>query len=382
MKQSLSSQLSTHSPSHLKIAIVCDWLTGYGGAERVLLELHKMFPGAPIYTSQYDPKAINWFSGADVRTTWLQKLPKGLRKFLPVFRAWAFSRLDLSEYDLVISSSGAEAKFVKKLKPGSKHISYCHSPTHYYWVRYQEYIKNPGFGPLNWLARIGLKLLIWPMKKWDSKAAQRPDFLIANSNFTKANIKKYYGRESVVIHPPVDVTRFSPKPSALSPTKSGFVTAGRQTPYMRKDLVVLACSKTGKELKVIGNGPEHDKLVKIAGSTVSFLTDVSDEQIPKHFQEAQAFILPGKEDFGIVAVEAMAAGTPVVAFKDGGALDYVVPGVTGEFFRDQSIPSLIDGLDSLLLDKFDSTVITEHAKKFSPQVFKTKIQEFINKAVS
>jgi len=142
-----------------KVAIVCDWLTGIGGAERVVLEMHRLYPEAPIYTSQYDPSAIDWFADADVRTTWLQKLPKSLRKFLPLLRAWTFSRLDLSGYDLVLSSSGAEAKGVKT-GPKTIHICYCHSPTHYYWIRHDEYVDNPGFPfGLNWLASLKRELL-------------------------------------------------------------------------------------------------------------------------------------------------------------------------------------------------------------------------------
>ncbi|HUC96036.1 MAG TPA: glycosyltransferase family 4 protein, partial [Candidatus Saccharimonadia bacterium] len=160
--------------SKLKVAIVCDWLTGIGGAERVVLELHKMFPKAPIYTSQYDPKTIDWFRDADVRTLWLQHLPKSLKKFLPPLRAIAFRQLNLSNYDLVISSSGAEAKAVKT-GPKTIHICYCHSPTHYYWIKYDEYLKNPGFGKLDFLARIGLKILVNPLKKLDYKATQGPD---------------------------------------------------------------------------------------------------------------------------------------------------------------------------------------------------------------
>src|SRR3990167_6171988 len=159
----------------LKIALVCDWLVGIGGAERVVLELHKMFPDAPIYTSQYDSKKIDWFKGADVRTTWLQRLPSSFKKFLPLFRAWSFSRLDLSNYDLVISAGGAEAKGVKT-GPNTTHICYCFAPTHYYWSRYNEYIKHPGFGKLNWLARIGLKVLVGPLRRWDKKAAGRPNY--------------------------------------------------------------------------------------------------------------------------------------------------------------------------------------------------------------
>ncbi len=354
-----------------KVAIVCDWLTGYGGAERVVLELHKMFPDAPIYTSQYDPKNIDWFKAADVRTTWLQKLPKSLRKFLPVLRALAFSRLNLTDYDLVISSSGAEAKFVKKLKPGAKHICYCHSPTHYYWIRYDEYVQNPGFGKLNWLAKIGLKLLVGPMRRWDFRAAQRPDVFIANSSYTQANIKKYYRRDSTVIHPPVDIEKFKPIDDVK---RHGYVTAGRQVPYKRIDLAVAACTQLNLPLTVIGDGPEHEKLVKMAGSSITFLTDVPDTDMPKYFQQAEAFIFPGKEDFGIVAVEAMAAGTPVIAYKGGGALDFVIPGKTGEFFKEQSIDSLINTLQSFKSEHFDDQSIRTEANKFNLTRFRQTLQ--------
>src|SRR5579884_576482 len=162
----------------LRVAIVCDWLTGIGGAERVVYELHQLYPEAPIYTSQYDPGAIDWFTEADIRTTWLQRLPKSLKKFLPLLRAYTFSRLDLSQYDLVISSSGAEAKSVHT-GDHTIHICYCHAPTHYYWSRHEEYLDRPGlpFG-LNWAGRLGLKLLVGSMKRWDRRMAKRPDFIV------------------------------------------------------------------------------------------------------------------------------------------------------------------------------------------------------------
>ena len=361
--------------SELKVAIVCDWLTGYGGAERVVLELHRMFPGAPIYTSQYDSKKIDWFVEADVRTTWLQRLPKGLRKFLPVLRAWSFSRLNLKDYDLVISASGAEAKFVKVRKP-AVHINYCHSPTHYYWIRYDEYMTNPGFGSFNWLAKIGLRLLVGPMRRWDLKASQRPDFIIANSNFTKANIKKYYSRDSLVIFPPVDTERFN---KGLGLAKHGFITAGRQTPYMRKDLAIAACNQLKLPLAVIGNGPEHNKLVKMAGPTIKFLTDVADKDMAGYFGQVEAFLFPGLEDFGIVAVEAMAAGTPVIAYKKGGALDTVVPGKTGEFFDNQTIESLVSELEQFNSRGYHAASVSHQADAYALKVFEHKIGDFIIK---
>ncbi len=362
-----------------KVAIVCDWLTGYGGAERVVLELHKMLPGAPIYTSQYDPTKIDWFKDADVRTTWLQKLPNSLRKFLPVLRALAFSRLDLREYDLVITSSGAEAKFIKKLKSSAKHICYCHSPTHYYWIRYDDYMQNPSFGKLNWLARFGLKMLAGPMRRWDYKAAQRPNVFIANSNYTKQNIKKFYNRDSTVVHPPVDIERFKLNAQI---ERHGFLTAGRQTYYKRIDLAVAACTKLNLPLKVIGNGPEHDRLVKMAGPTIEFLTDVNDVDMPRYFQQAMAFIFPGKEDFGIVAVEAMAAGAPVIAYKAGGALDFVVPGQTGEFFEQQTEESLVNVLKTLDKTNYQYDQLVFNANKYNASEFSKRINNLITESSS
>jgi glycosyltransferase involved in cell wall biosynthesis len=360
-----------------KVAIVCDWLTGIGGAERVVLELHRMFPDAPIYTSQYDPKAIGWFKDADVRTLWLQRLPNVLKKFLPMLRTRAFSKLDLSNYDLVISSSGAEAKGVKT-GPNTTHITYCHAPTHYYWERYDEYLKHPGFGILNPLARLGLRLFVGPLRRWDYQAAQKPDYFIANSNYTKKQIKKYYGRDSKVIHPPVDIERFKPKGKT---NRVGFLIAGRQTPYKRFDLAVTACTQLNVPLTVIGNGPEHNKLVNMAGHRVTFLTKVSDSDMPHYFQSADAFIFPGVDDFGIVAVEALAAGTPVIAYTDGGALDYIKENKTGLFFEEQTMDSLVEALEKFDPSKLDSNFIAKSASKFSAKVFTKNISRLINKYI-
>jgi glycosyltransferase involved in cell wall biosynthesis len=360
----------------MKVAIVCDWLTGIGGAERVVLELHRMFPEAPIYTSQYNPKKLTWFEDADVRTTKLQKIPKALKKFLPVLRARAFSKLDLSEYDLVISSSGAEAKYVK-VREGATHVTYCHAPTHYYWARFDEYMKNPGFGWLNWLARVGLWTLIRPMRWWDHHAAERPDIFVANSEHTAKEIKKYYGREAVVVHPPVDLERFAVHES---PLRQGFVITGRQTPYKKVDLAVEACTQVGVPLIVIGTGPEHARLKKLAGPKVTFLTTVTDEEMPGHLRSALAFIFPGVDDFGISAVEALAAGTPVIAYKAGGALDYIVEGETGLFFTKQTPESLADVISNFKADKFNPKDLQDFAKRFGPDAFQKKMTEVIKDA--
>ncbi|HWB38936.1 MAG TPA: glycosyltransferase [Candidatus Saccharimonadales bacterium] len=365
----------------LKVAIVCDWLTGIGGAERVVWELHRMYPDAPIFTSQYDPSKIDWFNEADVRTTSLQHLPTTFKKFLPILRAWTFSRLDLSDYDLVLSSSGAEAKGVKT-GPNTLHICYCHSPTQYYWVRHEEYLKNPGFPlGLNWLARLGLRLLTTPLRRWDYRVAKRPTVMIANSTHTQSTIKKYYRRDSEVIFPPVEVDRF--KLPANPPLRHGFVTAGRQTPYKRFDLAVEACNQLKVPLIVIGDGPEHRHLEKLADRNVTFLTNVSDNDIVNHFQTALGFIFPTNvEDFGVVAVEAMAAGTPVISYSKGGPLDYVVPGKTGLFFDKLTVKDVVKTLEEAQNKNFDYVAISEHAANFSATAFRQNMRSYIDKSIS
>jgi len=369
-------------PKNLRVAIVCDWLLGIGGGERVVLELHRMFPEAPIYTSQYNPSKIDWFKDADVRTTWLQKLPGGLKKFLPVLRAQAFSRLDLSQYDVVISATGAEAKGIRT-GPQTKHICYCFAPTHYYWSRYDQYMKNPGFGAFNWLARLGLSLLVGPMRRWDKRAAQRPDYMISISSHIQKEIKKYYDRESTIIHPPVDTKRFQTSAAGHQSVASrqGFVTAGRQTAYKRIDLAVTACTQLNLHLVVIGNGPEHTRLVKMAGPTVSFQTSASDSDVATYFETAEAFIFPGLDDFGIVAVEAMAAGAPVIAYKAGGALDYVVEGQTGSFFTDQTNQSLEAALQKFHSASYRAEIIQEKAETFDTKQFEHHILDYLSKIV-
>ncbi len=364
----------------LRVAIVCDWLTSIGGAERVVLELHRLYPDAPIYTSQYNPDKIDWFEDADVRTTWLQHLPSSLKKFLPLLRAWAFSRLDLSEYDLVLSSSGAEAKGIKT-GPNTIHICYCHSPTHYYWIRHDEYLDKPGFPfGLNWLARLGLKLLVGPMKRWDRHAARQPDFYVTNSSHTQTMIKRYYKRESIVIHPPVDIDRF--KSSAdTSALRHGFVVAGRQTPYKRFDLAIEACNELKVPLIVIGDGPDRKRLEKLAGRSTTFLTQVNDLNIVAHFASAIAFIMPNMDDFGIVAVEAMAAGTPVIAYNKGGVLDYITPNKTGLLFDRQTVKSLSAVLETAANKNWDYALIAREAAKFSVHNFIKSMQHYINECL-
>lgn len=363
----------------MKVAIVCDWLIA-GGGERVVEELHKLYPDAPIYTSYCTPQ---WRKKLDdkVITGYLQKWPfSKLRRFLPVLRIWWFGKLDFSEYDMVISSSGnGEAKGIKTPEQVI-HVSYCFTPTHFYWRHYQQYLDKPGFGFFNPLVRLGLKLLVEPLKRWDYKAAQRANHVIAISEHIKQDVKTYYNRESIVIHPPVNVERFNKEP--LSEPRKGFLTAGRQVPMKKFDLIIEAFNHIGLSLKVIGRGPEHQNLARMARPNIQVLENISDLEMPKLFLSAEAFIFASHEDFGITPVEAMSAGTPVLAYKRGGAIDYIIPGKTGEFFDEQTVDSLTTAIKKFDPKKYDNAAIRKHAENFSAEVFRKSIHDFVNTVVN
>ncbi|HSX33088.1 MAG TPA: glycosyltransferase [Candidatus Saccharimonadales bacterium] len=358
----------------LKVAIVHDWLYG-GGAERVVYQLHQLYPDAPIYTSYCSDE---WRQRLDnkVITGFLQHQPfKSLRKVLPVLRIWWFTHLDLSGYDLVISSSGnGEAKGVR-VPQTTTHICYCHTPTHFYWRHYQQYLDRPGFGAFNPIVRLGLRLLVGSLRRWDYKAAQRPDYFIANSTHIQKDIKTYYGRDAVVIHPPVEVERFA---GAEAPApRHGFITADRHVAAKRIDIIVAACTRLGLQLTVVGSGPETKRLKALAGPTVTFTGFLPEADVPTYFAGAQAFIKASFEDFGVVPVEAMAAGTPVIAYKAGGAQDYVIPGKTGILYDTQTVDSLSRALKAFDAKKFHSKTIQAAAAQFSAQAFQTQIHDFV-----
>lgn len=365
-----------------KIAIVADWLTNMGGAENVVLALAEAFPGAPIYTSTYAPDAMPKFKGLDIRTTYLQNLPGPLRKlhkFFPMLRVNAFRQLDLSEFDIIISSSSAEAKQVRKTRAGQVHICYCHTPIRYYWSHYDEYKKDPGFGKLNRLVRLMMPLMVPGLKRADYEAAQRVDVFIANSSEVQKRITKYYGQPSTVIHPPVDVDRFEP----ARERGSHYVTLGRQVPYKHHDLAVAAATKLNVPLMAFGNGSQHDSLVQMAGPTVEFFTDrfgdASDTAVTQALNTAKGFIFPAEEDFGIVSVEALAAGAPVIAFAKGGALDIVQDGESGVLFNEQTVDSVVAALQKAETIDFKPGMLRRKARRFDKGLFITKIRTIVLK---
>lgn len=363
-----------------KIAIVADWLTNMGGAENVVLALHEAFPDAPIYTSTYTPETMPAFKGIDVRTTKLQNLPgplKKFHKFFPMLRVRAFRELDLAEFDIIISSSSAEAKQVRKTRPGQIHICYCHTPIRYYWSHYSEYKKDPGFGKLNWLIRLAMPLLVPPLKKADYEAAQDVDVFIANSTEVQKRIKQYYDKPSTVVYPPVEVSRFNP-----ARTRGDYYVAlGRQVPYKRIDLAVAAATKLNLPLKVYGSGSEHQHLVDIAGPSVEFYTDrfgdASDSAVTEALNSARGFIFPTEEDFGIVQVEALAAGAPVIAYGRGGTLDIVQDGISGALFNEQSVDAVVTAIQQAEETTFMPATLRRKARRFDKSLFITQIRKIV-----
>ena len=367
--------------SQPKIAIVCDFLTTMGGAENVVLALHEAFPQAPIYTALYNPEKVPAFAKLDVRTSSLQKLPKKLRsyhKLFPTMAVKAMRELDLSEFDIIIASSYLHGHQVTKTRPSQVLIEYCHTPPRYYWSHYEEYRKNPGYGKLNPFVRALMPLLVPKQRKLDLQAASQVDVFIANSTETQKRIKRYYNRSSMIIYPPVDTKRFTPARNR----EDYYVTIGRQLPYKRYDLAVQAATKLNKKLIVFGNGPMHETLVKLAGPTVEFRTnrfgDASDTEYEKILNAARGFIYPAEEDFGIVSVEALAAGAPVIGLGKAGTLDIVSSPEVGVLFQRQTVNDVVAAIKEAEATKFFPSKLNRTARRFDKTLFLTKIKKVVS----
>lgn len=361
-----------------KVAIVADFLTTMGGAENVVLALAEAFPGAPIYTAVYDPSKVPAFAGLDVRTSRLQRLPHWLRKsykLLPTLAVRAMRDLDLADYDVIIASTYLHGHQVTKARSDQTLIAYCHTPPRYYWSHYDLYRQDPGYGKLNPLVRGLMPLMVPRQRKLDLEAAANVDVFIANSTETARRIKKYYSRGSTVIHPPVDIGRFSP----ARERGDYYVSVGRQLPNKYVDLAIAACTKLSLPLKVIGNGPVHEKLESIAGPTIEFHTDrtkgASDKAVEEAFNNARGFVFPSDEDFGIVAVEALAGGTPVIAYEKSGTRDIVEDGVSGVLFKHQTVDDVIAAIKRAESMTFLPATLQRKSKRFAKSLFLTKIRK-------
>ncbi|MDR3846547.1 MAG: glycosyltransferase [Eggerthellaceae bacterium] len=357
----------------LKVALVHDWLVGRGGGERVLYDIHTLFPDAPIYTLVYDQdKAPEWCKECDIRTTYIQKWPgaKSHHKLLLSFMPKAWEALDLTEYDLVISCCASCCKGVIT-RPDALHVCYSFSPTRYVWDLYYDYLENT-----NAIKRFFMKRMIHKVRLWDFQAAQRVDHFAADSNFVGSRIKKYYRRDFTTIYPG---TRINEYPITEMPDDYYLVVA-RFVRYKRVYLAIEACKQLKKKLVVIGwGGEEEERLKKLAGDTVEFLGRVSDEEMERYYSRAKAFLFPGIEDYGITPVEAMSAGVPVLAFGKGGALETVQDGKTGLYFHDQTVSGLVHCIEEFERNgvAYSRQQIHDYSLNFSDEIFKGNFTNFL-----
>ena len=360
-----------------RIALVHDWLNQIGGAENVLSELVSLFPKAPVYTSMYAPEQMpDRYREWDIRTSFMQKLPGVTvyhQPYMPVYPQ-AFGRTDLSDYDLVLSNKSGFCHGVQTTREGKRaiHVCYCLTPTRFLWL-YDYYREREQIGGATSML---LQPLLAALRRWDFAAAQRVDHFIAISSEIQRRILKIYGRESVIIHPPVDTTYFTPKPTAT--VGDYYLIVGRLIPYKRVDLAIDAFHHLPHEkLIVVGDGRDRAELTATAPDNVTFLGRQSDERVRELLQHCKAFIFPGLEDFGIAPVEAMSAGRPVIAYAGGGALDTIVPGVTGELFAQQTVESLLDVLRNFDVCTYRIDDCRAQAEKFNTENFRYKLLSFI-----
>lgn len=386
-----------------RVVIIADWLTNQGGAEQVVTALSDLFPEAPIYTSVFNSGAIPALEHRNIRTTWLQLLPSCLRRkhqFLLPFFPSAFARLDLSAFDILISSSSAFAKGVCKQRAGQIHICYCHTPTRYLYNAREEYLNTY---PLPWWLKpfkFLLPRLLDSLTKRDLAAAKAVDYFISNSHFIAARILKYYGREATTIYPCTNTKQFFIQEEDLIPSTQEelktpseslsdhryFLALGRFIPYKRFDLLVETFAQNGLPLKLGGVGPELARCQQLGqekqAKNIEFLDFVPYAQLPPLYAGARAFLFPAEEDFGLTPVEAMASGVPVIAYGKGGATESVTK-QTGVFFEAQTPKSLQAAIDKFIKveQQFSSKKITAYAQKFGVESFQRQILAFVESKI-
>lgn len=349
----------------MRVAIVHDYLTQFGGAERVLRVLMDLFPHAPVYTLVHDPRVTRGvLDTRRIRTSFLQRIPlaRSRHRLFPLVMPLAVEQFDLSAYDLVLSASHSFGKGVIT-KPETLHVSYCFTPLRYAWDDSHRYVREFGVPAL---VRALVPLALTYVRIWDVQAADRVDHFLTISEFVAERIRKYYGRESTVVYPPVDVDRFQ-LGLGLS---DRFLVVSRLLPYKRIDLAIEACNLLRFPLDVVGIGPEEERLRDLAGPTVRFHGFLPDEAVARLYASCRAFLFPQEEDFGITVLEAAAAGRPTVAYRGGGALETVIEGETGVLVDRQTAQSLAAGIEEALRRSWDPTRIRSHALRFSVDAFR------------
>ena len=352
----------------MRVAIVHYWLVGMRGGERVLEQLCLMFPDADIYTHVCDREKLSpLLRRHRIRETFIARLPgakKHYQKYLPLM-PYALEQLDLSSYDLVLSSESGPAKGVI-CNPDTPHLCYTHSPMRYIWDQYHAYREG-----LNWPMRMLWTVVSHKLRIWDVAAANRVDRYVANSSFVARRVMRCWGREADVVHPPVDLEAYRPAPAPGADAPSLFLSA--LVPYKRADLAIEACKLLGRRLKIVGSGSEMERLKKLAGPGVEFLGRVPDGEMRALYHSCRALLFPGVEDFGIVPLEAMACGRPVLAYGRGGALDTVKEGVSGLLFDAQTAESLAEAMrrfETEMEPSLDPERVAAHAQSFGPGQFR------------
>lgn len=358
----------------MKIALVHDYLVQYGGAERVLEALCEIWPHAPIYTLIHDKQLVHGkFDKKTVRTSFLQKIPFSRKhhRLFPPMMMLGIEQFNLDYYDVVLSDSSSFAKNIIT-NPSTLHITYCHTPMRYGWDDCQFYTQEFSFPRL---VKKFVPLLMNYIRMWDYQGTNGVDHFVANSNFVASRIKKYYKRKATVINPPVDVNHFSI--SQNIEIGNYFLMVGRMMKYKQMDLVIKAFNEMKIPLKIVGRGMEMKNLQRIAGPTVEFMGRVSDQKLKNIYSRAQAFLFPQEEDFGIVAIEALASGRPVIAYKAGDIEENIEDGRTGIFFEKQTVEDVINAVKRFQKIKFDPIYIRSKSEKFEREIFKRKIKNFV-----
>lgn len=363
----------------MKVALVYDRVNKIGGAERILVALHELFPEAPLFTLVYDEERAPWAKNFKVIPSFLQRIPlaKTYHEFFPIVPIFAFEQFNFSEYDVVISLTATEAKGIIT-SPNTLHICYLLTPTRYLWSHYDEYFSNP-------LVKIISLPFVSALRVWDQIASKRPDILIAISKTVAHRAKKYYGRDTQVIYPSVDTEKYKiqsiHRPSSNSKfkmkEKDYYLVVSRLVKYKRIEVVIEACNRLMQPLKIVGEGFEMNSLRKIAGPTVEFLGNLTDEELSAYYRNCRGLIMPQEEDFGISCVEALAAGKPVIAYKAGGATEIIAEGKTGEFFYPQTSEALAVVLEKFAKNTYSQALCQDAAKPFATATFKQNFKNMV-----
>lgn len=354
-----------------RIALFQDYLAQYGGAERVTEAIHQTLPEAELHTTMVVPERMSeYLRGLDIETTWMQALPakSKLYRHYFLFYPLAIESVNLKGYDLIVSSCCGYAKGVRRGKHGV-HVCYCHNPMRWVW-RFPQYMQRETFNrPL----KTALRLMVEALRHWEMQAARRPDYYIANSHIVARRLKAAFGVDATVIEPPIVTSRFW----ISRQTEDYYLILSRLNAYKRIDLAVEACTRTGRNLVVIGDGPDRERLQRIAGPSVSFLGRLPDAAVNRYAARCRALIFPGEEDFGMTPLEVNAAGRPVVAFAAGGATETVIEGLNGVLFGAQTVDSLIEGMERLEAWRWDPAAIRRNAQRYDIEVFRDRLLNYL-----